>query len=69
MTIQSDVTGAFYEPANCCFITNAKQAALYMKHGIKLLDALVSKDDKLVYVFDKLDSRELYQKWIERVLA
>lgn len=50
MTIQSEVTGAFYEPANCCFIMNAKQTALYMKYGVKLLDVLVSKDDKLVYV-------------------
>nr|DAG40781.1 MAG TPA: hypothetical protein [Caudoviricetes sp.] len=69
MTIQSDVTGAFYEPANCCFIMNAKQTALYMKNGIRLLDVLVSKDDKLVYVFDKIDSRDLYRKWMDRELT
>lgn len=69
MTIQSEITGMYYEPANCCFIMNAKQTALYMKHGIRLLDVLVSKDDKLVYVFDKIESRELYRQWMDRVLA
>lgn len=52
---------------NC--IMNAKQTALYMKYGVKLLDVLVSKDDKLVYVFDKIDSRELYKKWMDRELT
>ena len=69
MTIQSEVTGLYYEPANCCFIMNPKQTALYMKYGIKLLDVLVSKDAKLVYVFDKIESRELYRKWMDRALT
>ena len=69
MTIQSEVTGLYYEPANCCFIMNPKQTALDMKYGIKLLDVLVSKDDKLVYVFDKIESRELYRKWMDRALT
>ena len=69
MTIQSEVTGLYYEPANCCFIMKPKQTALYMKYGIKLLDVLVSKDDKLVYVFDKIESRELYRKWMDRALT
>ena len=69
MTIQSEVTGLYYEPANCCFIMNPKQTALYMKYCVKLLDVLVSKDDKLVYVFDKIESRELYRKWMDRALT
>ena len=69
MTIQSEGTGLYYEPANCCFIMNPKQTALYMKYGVKLLDVLVSKDDKLVYVFDKIESRELYRKWMDRALT
>ena len=48
---------------------NPKQTALYMKYGVKLLDVLVSKDDKLVYVFDKIESRELYRKWMDRALT
>ncbi|MEG1562301.1 MAG: hypothetical protein RR365_00990 [Bacteroides sp.] len=63
MIMKSDVTGRNYQPANCCFILNPRQTALYVKNGLTLLDVLVSHEDKLVYVFDKKDSEPLYQKW------
>lgn len=63
MRMQSDVTGKYYLPEKCCFITNPKQAALYMKHGLELLDVMVCRGDKLVYVFDKAQSTPLYKKW------
>jgi len=34
-----------------------------MKHGLELLDLLVSSEDKLVYVFDKSLSTPYYFKW------
>lgn len=63
MQIKSQVTGREYTPAKCVYILNQRQAALYMKNGLDLLDVYVSQD-KLIYVFDKADSRPLYQKWI-----
>lgn len=63
MITQSQVTGKIYYPERCCFITNPKQAALYIKNGIDLLDLMVCRDDRLVYVFDKRDSEPLYRKW------
>lgn len=63
MRLQSDVTGKFYRPDRCCFITNPKQAALYIKHGAELLDLLVDRGDMLVYVFDKAATSQLYRKW------
>ena len=45
-------------------IVNAKQAYQYIKHGLKPLDIYVDEvTGKLVYVFDKLKSYELYTKW------
>lgn len=69
MLIQSNTTGRWYEPADSCFITNPRQAALYLKHGICLLDILLNKDDKIVYAFDKRESSPLYQKWISHELV
>ena len=63
MVMQSHVTGRYYYPERCCFIMNPKQAALYMKNGIDLLDVMVCRDDRLVYVFDKKESEPLYRKW------
>lgn len=63
MRVQSDVTGKFYRPDKCCFITNTKQAALYMKHGAELLDLIVGREDMLVFVFDKAATSSLYRKW------
>ena len=63
MRMQSDVTGKYYMPERCCFITNPKQAALYMKNGMELLDVMVCRDDRLVYVFDKAQTAPLYRKW------
>lgn len=42
---------------------NPKQAALYIKNGIDLLDLMVDRSDRLVYVFDKKESEPLYKKW------
>ena len=59
----STITGKSYQPANCCFILNPKQTALYIKNGLTLMDLLISQDDKLVYVFEKKESGPLYEKW------
>lgn len=63
MKIRSKVTGRSYWPEKSCFITNHKQAALYMKNGVELLDIMVCREDQLVYVFDKKESAPYYQKW------
>ena len=63
MRYRSTVTGRLYLPEHSCFITNPKQAALYIKHGAVLLDLMVDRGDRLVYVFDKDESAPLYKKW------
>ena len=45
-------------------IVNTKQAYQYIKHGLKPVDIYVDEvSGKLIYVFDKLKSYELYTKW------
>ena len=45
-------------------IVNTKQAYQYIKHGLKPVDIYVDETTgKMVFVFDKLKSYELYTKW------
>lgn len=43
-------------------IINTKQAMLYIKHGIKPLD-IYADNNKLIYVFSKDQTKELFNKW------
>lgn len=48
-------------------ILDSKQVMLYVKHGVKPIDIFVD-NDKLIYVFTKDETRELYTKWLNREL-
>lgn len=69
MKIFSQVTQRYYEPSECVFIGNMKQAGLYIKHGTEILDVLWSDDDKLIFVFRRADTKELYTLWNKRELS
>ena len=46
-------------------IVNTKQAYQYIKHGLKPLDICADEvTGKLIYVFDRLKSQELFTKWV-----
>lgn len=68
MKIFSEVTQRYYEPGECVFIANLKQAGLYVKHGAKICDVLWSRDS-LVFVFRRDDTRELFDLWCNRELV
>lgn len=66
MTKTSSITGKKYTPGHdTVYIPNMKQARLYMRNGAQLLDILYdnTKDDALVFVFKRSETRELYEKW------
>lgn len=63
MLTKSSVTGKYYEPVDCIFIMNPKQAALYLKHDMELLDLIPNKDNLLVFVFDKKETSAVYRLW------
>lgn len=55
-----------YEQAGALYITNPKQAMLYLRNGAKILDILYcdTKNNTLVFVFEKNQLiKELYSLW------
>lgn len=66
MKTTSRITGKQYFPGNdTVYLTNIRQAQLYMRNGAQLLDILYdnTKNDALVFVFSRSETRELYEKW------
>jgi hypothetical protein len=66
MKTTSHITGKQYNPGNdTVYISNMRQAQLYMRNGAELLDILYdnTKNDALVFVFKRSETRDLYEKW------
>lgn len=66
MKTTSRITGKTYSPGNdTVYISNMRQAQLYMRNGAQLLDILYdnTKNDALVFVFSRSETRGLYEKW------
>ena len=66
MKTTSHITGKTYSPGNdTVYISNMRQAQLYMRNGAQLLDILYdnTKNDALVFVFSRSETRGLYEKW------
>lgn len=68
--IRSETTGLYYVPEKMVRIVRWKQVAFYMRHGIFPKDFFVSKDyktkeDILVFLFDREESRSVYEEWKE----
>ena len=64
--VHSNITNKTYDQARAAYITNMKQAYLYLRNGAVLLDILYmnTKTGVLVFVFEKNDTlRELYDLW------
>lgn len=72
--VVSNTTGKRYAPVDAVRLLNPRQAAAYMLHGAKLLDIYPSTDFKtgdlvLVYLFNRLDTTPLYDKWCKHELG
>lgn len=44
-------------------LVNQRQVFLYVKHGLQPLRLETGHNDKLVYVFSRSESEELFTKW------
>lgn len=54
----------YYESEDVIYCKDPKQQKLYLKHHAKLADVFYSEmDDRVVFVFWRKDTKELYQKW------
>lgn len=71
--IYSRATGRKYKASKVCRVINPKQAALYLKNGLELLDVYYSLnfdtgDPVVVFIFDKQASYPFYELWKDREL-
>lgn len=62
MRTHSEVSGRTYESDEMIYITNMKQTAKYLKHHATLYDVLEC-GGKVVHVFSKKETKELYELW------
>ena len=61
-----------YDQTCALYITNTKQAMLYLRNGAKILDILYcdTKNNSLVFVFEKnAHIKELYDLWNKHELT
>ena len=52
-----------YDPKDCIAIRDSWQQFLYIKHCAKPVDLFVDTQDNLVMIFDKKETKELYEKY------
>lgn len=65
----SKITQRYYDPEDCVFIGNLKQAGLYIKHGAEVTDILWSEKTRAVVIaFTKASTQDLYILWNRREL-
>ena len=68
MKVQSMVTGKCYETDECIFIVNPLQAYKYLLNDAVPLDILAGEDNRIVYVYNRKRTRDLYDRWCKREL-
>ena len=71
MNITSPITGKQYDPTKGAYISNMKQAYLYLRNNANILDILYfnTKCNSLVFVFEKNEQlKKLYELWNQHEL-
>lgn len=66
--VQPTITGELYDPQDCIGVVDRYQMFLYIKHGAYPKDIYVVGED-LVMIFDKAETRDLYDRWRRRELS
>lgn len=64
----SELFHNYYEIEDTVRIVNTKQAGLYIKNNVPLVDLFWSKDC-LVFVFRRAESKTAYEKWCRHDLC
>ena len=68
LKVQSSVTGKCYETDECVFIVNPLQVYKYLINDAVPLDILAGEDNKIVYVYNRKLTHDLYDRWCKREL-
>lgn len=72
--VKSRINNTEYNAFETCKILNLQQAIRYLANGVKLIDLYTSRDkddptnQKLVFVFNRRDSRWAYDLWCKHEL-
>lgn len=71
-TFVSTLNGRTYPLRSSARVPDRRLQTLYIKHGLRPIDLYTSIDndgrDIIVMLFDRNESADLYQKWIDRTL-
>lgn len=67
MRVYSEIFNNEYLTEDTIKIVNTRQAGLYIKNNIPLIDLFWSRDT-LVFVFDREKSKYVYDLWCKREL-
>ena len=68
MKVETNITGKCYDTDSSVYIVNPLQIWKYLANDAIPLDILPGEDNKLVVVFDKHDTYQLYDAWCKREL-
>ena len=68
LKVQSSVTGNCYETDECVYIVNPLQVYKYLINDAVPLDILAGEDNKIVYVYNRKLTHDLYDRWCKREL-
>lgn len=68
MKVQSSINGNVYETNDCVYLVNPLQVYKYILNDAFPLDIKAGEDNKLVFVYNRADSKNLYDKWCKREL-
>ena len=68
LKVQSTITGKCYETDECVYIVNPLQVYKYLINDAVPLDILAGEDNKIVYVYNRKLTHDLYDRWCKREL-
>jgi len=69
MITTSNITHLSYEDTDCVYIVNPRQAYCYLNNSAVLYDIFCGRDYRLVFVFNKNETKELKRLWDEHKLS
>lgn len=66
MLVKSKLTGEIYEDTESIRIPNNLQVYKYLINGLKAIDVLYT--DRIVFVFNRAESKPYFDKWCDHLL-
>lgn len=66
MLVKSKLTNEMYEDTESIRIPNNLQVYKYLTNGLKAIDVLYT--DRIVFVFNRVESKPYFDKWCDHLL-